>query len=135
VRLAVENLNPRVTYLFQLPEELVLLASEVPEVVLCVDLAHLWISSLVHGFGFADGLLRILATGRVVTTHVHDNDSRLEPSRRLADDHAAIGTGRVPIRQALPLLAAAGVRTLVVESLGPVLESYSALVALIREDP
>ncbi len=130
VQLAVENLNPRLTYLFQLPRELARLAARIPRLALCVDLGHLWISSLVHGFAFAEGLREILATGRVVTTHVHDNASTLGPPPSLADDHALIGSGRVPIREALPLLAAAGVRPLIVESLGSAIESCEALVRL-----
>ena len=132
VQLAVENLNPRLTYLFQLPGELARLAAVLPEIALCVDLGHLWISSLVHGFGFADGLRELLDTGRVVTTHVHDNSSRLGPQPVLADDHAPVGRGSVPIGEALPLLAAAGVRPLIIESLGPALESFGALLGLIE---
>ena len=56
IELAVENLNPRVTYLFQLPAELVRLVHALPQLRLCVDLGHLWISSLVHGFDFLRGL-------------------------------------------------------------------------------
>jgi sugar phosphate isomerase/epimerase len=132
VRLAVENLNPRLTYLFQLPSELARLAARIPGIALCVDLGHLWLSSLVHGFGFVEGLAEILATGRVVTTHVHDNGSTLGPPPMLSDDHAPIGTGSVPIGDALPLLAAAGVRPLIVESLGPAMASFEALVRLAR---
>ncbi len=133
VRLAVENLNPRLTYLFQLPGELAHLAREIPDVALCVDLAHLWIASLVHGFAFTDGLREILSTGCVASAHIHDNPSAAGPGSRLSDDHATIGSGRVPVADALPLLAAAGVRPLIVESLGPVIDSYSALVRLIEE--
>ena len=131
VQLAVENLNPRLTYLFQLPGELARLVAGIPELALCVDLGHLWISSLVHGFGFIDGLREILATGRVTTTHVHDNASRLGPPPQFADDHAPVGAGQVPIGEALPLLAAAAVRPLIIESLGPAIESYCNLLALI----
>lgn len=133
VSLAVENLNPRVSYLFQLPGELVDLAAGIPDIALCVDLGHLWISSLAHGFAFIEGLRRILATGRVASAHVHDNPSGPGPGGRRSDDHATIGSGRVPIADALPLLAAAGVRPLIVESLGPAIDSYAALVRLIEE--
>jgi sugar phosphate isomerase/epimerase len=133
VRLAVENLNPRLTYLFQLPAELSSLIAALPDLGLCVDLGHLWIASLVHGFGFAQGLADLLATGRVITTHIHDNVSRLDPVPALADDHAPVGSGKVPIRLALPLLAAAGVRPLIIESLGPAIESYASLSAMIAE--
>jgi sugar phosphate isomerase/epimerase len=133
VRLAVENLNPRLTYLFQLPAELSSLTAAIRDLGLCVDLGHLWISSLVHGFDFDQGLAELLATGRVITTHVHDNVSRLDPVPAFADDHAPVGTGSVPIRRALPLLAAAGVRPLMIESLGPAIESYASLSGMVEE--
>lgn len=135
VRLAAENLNPRLTYLFQLPDELVELTAAVPDIALCVDLGHLWISCLVHGFGFREGLQRILDTGRVVTVHVHDNSSTLGPPPVLGDDHAMIDSGRVPIRDALPLLAAAGVRRLVIESAESPLDNYGRLLQLLGGPP
>jgi sugar phosphate isomerase/epimerase len=131
VRLTVENLNPRLTYLFQLPGELIELVRDIPEIALCVDLGHLWISSLVHGFDFREGLQEMLRTGRVATVHVHDNASTLGPPPALGDDHALIGSGRVPIREALSLLAAAGVRRLVIESPKSALDNYARLLRLL----
>jgi sugar phosphate isomerase/epimerase len=131
VRLTVENLNPRLTYLFQLPGELAELAGRVPEIAFCVDLGHLWISSLVHGFAFREGLQEILDTGRVATVHVHDNASTLGPPPALGDDHALIGSGRVPVAEALRLLAAAGVPQLVIESPESARENYARLLGLI----
>jgi sugar phosphate isomerase/epimerase len=127
----VENLNPRLTYLFQLPEELTALAREIPEIVFCVDLGHLWISSLAHGFEFLQGLREILATGRVVSVHVHDNPSTLGPPPVLADDHTLIGSGRVPIGEALSVLARAGSPRLIIESKAPALENGERLLRLI----
>lgn len=143
VELAVENLNPRVTYLFQLPAELVHVVHVLPQLRLCVDLGHLWISSLVHGFDFVSGLRDILATGRVVSAHVHDNDSRLgtrvservvdapPDGSRFGDDHLAIGRGNVPIAAAVHQLKRAGVGTLVIETLDPPLESVRRLMRML----
>ena len=143
VRLAVENLNPRVTYLFQLPAELVRVAHEVPQLGLCVDLGHLWISSLVHGFDFLHGLRDVLSTGKVVSAHVHDNGSQLgtrvsehvvdapPAGSRFGDDHFAIGRGGVPIAAAVHQMRRAGVGTLVVETLDPPLESVRRLARML----
>ncbi|OHD75068.1 MAG: hypothetical protein A2177_09990 [Spirochaetes bacterium RBG_13_68_11] len=139
VELAVENLNPRVTYLFQLPAELVRVVHALPQLRICVDLGHLWISSLVHGFDFLRGLRDLLATGRVVSAHVHDNGSQLgmrvservvdapPDGSRFGDDHLAIGRGNVPIAAAVHQLKRAGVGFLVVETLDPPLESVRRL--------
>jgi sugar phosphate isomerase/epimerase len=135
VELAVENLNPRITYIFQLPSELAELARALPSIRLCVDLGHLWISSLAHGFGFAEGLAEILATGRVRSAHIHDNASRLEPEPALADDHALVGSGTVPIGQAVAALARAGVPSLVVETTTLPLENTARLFALLAALP
>ena len=143
IALAVENLNPRVTYLFQLPAELVRVAHAVPQLGLCVDLGHLWISSLVHGFDFLHGLRDVLSTGRVVSAHVHDNGSQLgtrvsehvvdapPDGSRFGDDHFAIGRGGVPIAAAVHQLRRAGVGTLVVETLDPPLESVRRLARML----
>jgi sugar phosphate isomerase/epimerase len=139
VVLAVENLNPRVTYLFQHPSELVGVVHALPQLGICVDLGHLWISSLVHGFAFLSGLRDMVATGRVVSAHVHDNGSRLgtrmadhvvdEPpdGSRFSDEHLAIGRGNVPIAAAVRLLKRAGVGFLVIETLDPPMQSARPL--------
>lgn len=134
VRLAVENLNPRLTYLFQLPAELAALAEQIPEIAICVDLGHLWISCLVHGLEFTQSLQQLLDTGRVLSVHVHDNASTLGPPPALGDDHALIGSGNVPIAAALPLLAAAGSPRLIIESREPVMENYRRLLDLLGDD-
>jgi sugar phosphate isomerase/epimerase len=133
VVLAVENLNPRLTYLFQLPDELVRLAAAIPALSLCVDIGHLWISSLVHGFGFEAGLEVLLATGRVRSAHIHDNGSRLGADPVLSDDHAHVGTGSVPVAEALAMLTRAGIPALVVETTTHPLESMRRVLALLRE--
>jgi len=143
VQLAVENLNPRITYLFQLPAELVGLVHALPRLRLCVDLGHLWISSLVHGFDFLSGLRDVLATGKVLSAHVHDNGSQLgtrvadgivaapPDGSRFSDDHLAIGRGLVPIAAAVRLLKRVGVGFLVVETLDPPLETARRLAHLL----
>jgi len=130
--LAVENLNPRIRYLFQLPSEMVEAAAAVPDLRFCVDVGHLWISSLLHGFAFLPGLREILATGRVVTAHIHDNSSVLGDAPRLADDHGAVGTGRVPIRAAVEAMAEAGVPSLVIESTGAPLAGWRCVRGMLE---
>jgi sugar phosphate isomerase/epimerase len=144
VELAVENLNPRVSYLLQLPAEIVQLVRALPRLRVCVDLGHLWIASLVHRFDFLRGLRQIVDTGRVVSAHVHDNGSQLgtrtvagrlvdapPDGSYLGDDHLAIGRGRVPVAAAVQLLARAGVGSLVVETHDPPLESVRRLAAMV----
>ena len=143
IELAVENLNPRVTYLFQLPAELVRVVHALPRLRICIDLGHLWISSLVHGFDFLRGLRDILATGRVVSAHVHDNDSQLgvraterivdapPDGSRFSDDHLEVGRGTVPIAAAVHQLKRAGVGFLVIETLDPPLASVRRVLAML----
>ncbi len=148
VELAVENANPRVTCLFQLPGEVAHAAHAVPGLRICIDIGHLWISSLVHGFDFLGGIRETVASGRVVSAHVHDNASELgsrfigsrlvdapPDGSRFGDDHLAVGRGRVPIAAAVHLLARAGVATLVVETLDPPLESVRRLAAMLGPAP
>ncbi len=131
VVLAVENLNPRITYLFQLPSDLAALAKALPVIRVCVDVGHLWISSLAHGFAFSDGMARILETGKVVAAHIHDNSSRLGPPAILADEHALIGSGRIPLVEAIRLLLGAGVSDLIAETTTLPLENLVRLTALL----
>ena len=135
VDLAVENLNPRITYLFQLPAEIVELADAIPSIFLCIDIGHLWISSLVHGFDFSTGLADMLATGRVRSAHIHDNASRLGADPVLSDDHALVGEGSVPVRDALDMLTRAQVPAIVVETTTHPLESMRRVLAILREPP
>jgi len=143
VELAVENLNPRVAYLYQLPAELVGVVHALPQLGICVDLGHLWISSLVHGFAFLSGLRDLVATGKVVSAHVHDNGSQLgtrvtdhvvdapPDGSRFSDEHLGIGRGEVPVAAAVRLLKRAGVPFLVVETLDPPMESVRRLWAML----
>ncbi len=143
VELAVENLNPRITYLFQLPAELTGVVHDLPQIRLCVDLGHLWISSLVHGFDFVSGLRDMLATGRVVSAHVHDNASQLgtrvaehvvdapPDGSRFGDDHLELGRGVIPIAAAVRQLKRVGVGFLVVETVDPPLESARHLARML----
>ena len=143
VGMAVENQNPRVGYLFQLPAELVSLVHALPGLRICVDLGHLWISSLVHGFDFLSGLRDMLATGRVVSAHVHDNGSRLgtgagerfmdapPAGSRFGDEHLALGRGTIPIAAAVSHLKRVAVGILVVETRDPPLESVRRLMRML----
>jgi sugar phosphate isomerase/epimerase len=147
VELAIENLNPRVSYLFQLPADLAAAVHALPRLRICVDLGHLWISSLVHGFDFLAGLRALTATGRVASAHVHDNGSRLgtrvvervvdapPDGSRFSDEHLAIGRGSVPIAAAVLELKRAGAGCLVVETVDPPLESARRLMRILGLAP
>ena len=132
INLAVENLNPRITYLFQTIEEFDLLLKEIPDIHICLDLGHLWISSLVHDFNFIEGVEAFLNTERVITTHIHDNASTLTPEIYIGDDHSDLGTGRIPLNQAVNLIASKSRANMVIETKANPLENYNYLRNLLR---
>jgi len=101
VRLAVENLNPRVAYLFHAPEEMVELAALHPDLHLCLDVGHLYISSFVYGFDFLDGVAKVMETGKVATTHIHSNPSG---PGRFFDVHDSVDRHGFPIGDVLEIL-------------------------------
>jgi len=74
LRLLVENLNPRAGYMCMTVRDMLEIAS-VPEVYLCLDVGHLWVSHFVFGFSFPDAIDQILSTGKVVSCHLHANPS------------------------------------------------------------
>ncbi|MCX8013215.1 MAG: sugar phosphate isomerase/epimerase [Rectinema sp.] len=113
VTLAVENLNPRVGYLFQTPDEMVELAELDPALSLCLDIGHLHISAQAFGFDYLEGIQRIAATGKVVTTHLHSNTST---SDHFEDDHANFYDNGFPVREIVRLLKECGA-ALVLETL------------------
>lgn len=103
--LAVENLNPRLSYLFQAPWEFTLLAEEIPKIKICIDVGHLWLSSLALDFDYIEGLKTILKTGRVVTIHLHNNYSMItNDAFELADEHRSPSEGHLPMKQVIQIL-------------------------------
>ena len=113
VQLAVENLNPRVGYLFHTPDELCELASLIPGLRLCIDVGHLLMSSIAYGFDLLEGLRNIVATGKVVTTHLHSNSSG---PGHFADDHASMDRNGFPLDAVLGILTGSG-SNLVIEAI------------------
>ncbi|NLZ76541.1 MAG: sugar phosphate isomerase/epimerase [Spirochaetales bacterium] len=107
LRLAAENLNPRVAYLAQTPEDMVSLANASDDLFLCLDVGHLWIASQVYGFDYLEGIREILATGKVVTTHVHSNPSDRKREIFL-DSHDGIDRNSFDRHTILDLLAESG---------------------------
>lgn len=103
VRLAVENLNPRVGYLFQTPEEMITLANISQDIYLCLDVGHLWISSAVYGFPYLESLEKIIKTQKVVNCHLHSNTTDVEKSM-FSDDHHSVDRHGFPIREVLQIL-------------------------------
>ena len=105
VRVAAENLNPRVGYLFHTPEEMEEIAAVHPNLGLCLDIGHLYISSFAYGFDFLDGVRRIIATGKVLTCHLHGNSSGPD---RFRDDHQSLDRDGFPFEEVLGILSGSG---------------------------
>jgi len=103
VRLAVENLNPRVGYLFQTPDEMIELSRSSQHIFLCLDVGHLWISSAVYGFDFFDAIKDILQTNKVVNCHLHSNATSSK-NDVYSDDHHSFTKHGFPARHILSLL-------------------------------
>jgi sugar phosphate isomerase/epimerase len=103
VRLAVENLNPRVGYLFQTPEEMAELARLSPSLHLCLDVGHLWIASSVYGFSYFDALQGIVNTGKVVNCHLHSNSTDASV-QRYRDDHHSFEKYDFPSQRILEII-------------------------------
>lgn len=138
VKLAVENLNPEVGYLFQTPNEMVEVANSHPDIHLCLDVGHLWLSSCVYGFDFLDGVRTIIGTGKVVTSHLHSNSSHPASSGygggssgRYEDDHASFDRWGFPTEALVGLLTEAGAN-LVIETKESPLHNARLLQNLVR---
>ena len=135
IGLAVENLNPRAGYLVQTPRDMIETVRVLPSAGLCLDIGHLWISDTVYGFDFLEGIKRILATGRVLTTHLHSNHSANSGAgrSRYSDDHESLYVGNVPVREALRLLSGSGAN-LVIEAKKEALKNGIYLHTLLTEE-
>jgi sugar phosphate isomerase/epimerase len=134
VSLCAENMNPRVTYLFQTPGDLLALCAANGGIRICLDLGHLWLSSLVHGFDYLGAVEELCRSGRVVTTHIHDNRSTLGENTLLVDEHRDIGGGNVPLAAAVALISRHARSALVAETVTAPLENLSALIRLAKEE-
>jgi endonuclease IV len=134
VTLCAENMNPRVTYLFQTPEDLLALCAADEGMRICLDLGHLWLSSLVHNFDYLEAVEGLCRSGRVATTHIHDNRSRLGENIILADEHRGIGAGNVPLSAAVALIRHYSRSALVAETIDSPLENLAALYRLGKEN-
>ena len=129
VRLAAENLNPRVGYLFHTPDELAEIAAIHPNLGICLDIGHLYMSSFAYGFDFLDGLHRIVSTGKVATCHLHANSSG---QGRFRDDHASVDRFGFPIGAALDALLESGAN-LVLEVVEEPARNMRLVERLVRE--
>lgn len=127
VKVAAENLNPRVGYLFHTPGEMVEIASLHPNLGICLDVGHLLISSFAYGFDYLEGLRAIVATGKVFTCHLHSNSSS---PLRFRDDHHSIDRNGFPIGEVLEILAPSGAN-LVLELLEDPLRNHLLLRELL----
>ena len=127
IRLAAENLNPRVGYLFHSPAEMAELAGLHPNLYLCLDLGHLRISSFAYGFDFLEGVRTIVATGKVATCHLHSNSSSPGHFR---DDHHSIDSHGFPLKEVLGILASSEAN-LVLETVEEPIHNTRLLKALL----
>jgi sugar phosphate isomerase/epimerase len=127
VKVAAENLNPRVGYLFHTPDEMAEIASLHPNLGICLDVGHLLISSFAYGFDYLEGLRTIVATGKVFTCHLHSNSSS---PLRFRDDHHSIDRNGFPIAEVLEILAPSGAN-LVLELLEDPLRNHFLLRDLL----
>ncbi len=130
VSLAIENLNPRITYLMQRPQDLLYTLAEVPGVYMCLDFGHLWLSSIVHGFSYFEAIIALLDSGRVITTHVHNNYSVPENIHSLSDSHHGLDNGNIPYSSVFKLLNNYAVDRLILETEESPVESIKLLTAL-----
>lgn len=128
IRLAVENLNPRVGYLFQTPEEMISLIHVDPELFICLDVGHLWISSCLYGFDYFSALEAILATGRVINCHLHGNSSNKEHNI-YSDDHHSLSKYGFPYERVVRTLVGTQAN-LVLETVEDPYENTELLLAL-----
>lgn len=123
VRLAVENLNPRVGYLFQTPGEMVELAALDPDLWICLDVGHLYISSFAFDFDFLNAVRMIINSGKVATCHIHSNSSG---PGRFRDDHHSMEFGAFPLGEVLKILVTSKAN-LVVESVEDLMKDTEVL--------
>ena len=105
--LAVENLNPRSGYMFVHPGDLIRAAGET-QLRFALDIGHLWMSAELFSLDFLRTLEDILATGRVVTSHLHSNPSDRAKGIYL-DSHQGIDRHRLPWSCVAGMLKQAGV--------------------------
>ena len=145
VSLAIENLNPRITYLFQIPDDLIFALENMKDIGVCLDLGHLWISSLLYRFNYLKAVKKLAETGRVLTVHVHNNYSEFgEPSidkqktsnkkAVFSDDHNPFWMGNAPIDDALKVLKNSGVKRFIIESVTEPKKNLLRLSRLIGQD-
>jgi sugar phosphate isomerase/epimerase len=136
IGLAVENLNPRAGCLIQTPRDMIETVRVLPSAGLCIDIGHLWTADTVYGFGFIEGMKQILATGRVLTVHLHSNHSTNSGAGRPrhTDDHESLYVGNVPVREALRLLSGSDAN-LVIEAKKEALQNGIYLHSLLTEEP
>jgi len=125
--LAVENLNPRAGYVCMTDEEMVEIAA-IPDVFLCLDVGHLWISHLVFGFPFLEAIRRILSTGKVVSCHLHSNPS--QPNGMMEDSHEDFDANGFPCRMIVDVVRMTGAN-MVLETLKHPLHNVQVLSQLV----
>ena len=99
--LAIENLNPRLYYILQTPQEIKDLSKLSPDIHFCLDFGHLYISSLTNKFNFLEGIREILDTNKVIHFHISNNPS----SPGYYDDaHDHIDRGKIEYSSLFPLI-------------------------------
>lgn len=137
LKLAIENQNLRVGYLCHTAVGMERLVEASPDIYLCLDVGHLWISSCLYGFDFINTLQRIVDTGRVAISHLHSNRSC--PDKNVdgkfvkgvfKDDHATFDRYGFPCESVVRILMNAGV-DLVLETMDDPLYNMNLLDRLV----
>ena len=84
------------------PDEIIEL-SNIDSMHFTIDIGHLWVTTELYGIDFLSSLERILATGKVVTTHLHSNIT--DGSRLIFEDsHQSLDGNRLPWKEALHMI-------------------------------
>lgn len=99
VTLLCENLNPRAGYMNITPDEMVKLAED--GLSLCLDIGHLWMTSVLFGSDFILDVEKVLATGKVGSTHLHSNPTDGEV---FIDSHESLDAYDLPWKRVLELI-------------------------------
>lgn len=101
-RIAFENLNPRLYYILQSPVEMIEVSKFFDNIYFCLDFGHLYISSIINGFDFIEGVKTILEEVDVIHFHLSNNPSRVGYYN---DAHDHITSGNIDYPTLFPLFS------------------------------
>ena len=91
------------------------------------------VESLAHNFDYFDALILLISTGRVVSAHIHDNNSASGSSPHYSDDHGSFGTGTVPIEKSISVLVKKSSANLIDEAASEPVKNLEMLKNMVSE--